>query len=82
MPEGARQRLEKGDARPDGELVIAAENLPRQRHAGRLAPVRQQLLAEIGEALAALGEVLAALACAVDQRAPALRDRLQQFAEK
>ena len=53
--EPRRQRLEEGDARTGGQLVVAGEDLARERHAGRLAAPRQQLLAQLDQALRARG---------------------------
>ena len=51
--EAVRQRLEEGDARPGGQLGVFGEDFLGQRHAGRLAAARQQLLAQFGQAFRA-----------------------------
>ena len=45
VAEGGGERLEEGDARPDGQFGVARQNFLRQRHAGGLAAAGQQLLA-------------------------------------
>ena len=80
--EPARQRLEEGDARTRFELAVARENFARERNARGLAAAGEQILAQMGQ----VGRVLlgdpAPIARTVDQRAPALRDRLQHFTKK
>ena len=78
--EGGGERLEKGDARPGGQLRVERQDLLRQRHAGRLAAARKQRLAEFDEAGRALMRRLAALA--LDEGAAAFGDALQHFAEE
>ena len=80
--EPARQRLEEGDARTRFELAVARENFARERNARGLAAAGEQILAQLGQVGRALLGDPAPIARAVDQRAPALRDRLQHFAEK
>ena len=81
-PEARRQRLEEGDARTGRQFVVAGENLARERDARGLAAPGQQLLAQLDQALRACRSVTAPVARAVDQRAAALRNGLQHFAEK
>ncbi len=45
--EGGGERLEEGDARPDGEILVAAEDVAGQRHPGSLAAAGQQRLAQL-----------------------------------
>ena len=47
--EGGGERLEKGDARPGGQLRVEREDLLRQRDAGGLAAARQQRLAKLDQ---------------------------------
>jgi hypothetical protein len=79
-PEARQQCLEKGDARAGLQLVIAGEDLPRQRHPGTLPANRQKLFAQFGETLG-IGET-GRLVPALDQRAAAFGDGLQQLAEE
>ncbi len=82
-PKPLRQRLEKGDARAGGQFGIAREDVARERDAGRLAAAGQQFFAELDKVGGALlGGALAALARAIEQRAAAIRDRLQHVAEE
>ena len=71
--EALRQRLEKSDARTDGELGIAGEDFARQRHAGGFAAARQQVLAQLDEICRARSP-RRSRACASD-RAACARDR-------
>ena len=80
--EALRQRLEERDARPGGQLGIAVENFARQRDAGGFAAPGQQILAQLDQALGARRGVTAPVARRVEQRAAALGDGLQQFAEE
>ena len=78
--ETARQRLEKGNARPGLQLGIAGQDLARERHPRGFAAAGEQILAQmrkVGRAL--LGDPAP---IARDQRAAAFRDRLQHVAEK
>ena len=79
-PKRLRQRLEEGDARPGGELAVAAEDFARQRHAGGLAAAGQQVLAQLDQAFGAGGGLAAPVAR--QQRAAALGNGLQQFPEE
>ncbi len=81
-PEAHRERLEERDARPGGELGVACEDLARERDPRGLAASRQQFLAQLDQRLGARGRLAAAVAGAVDERAAALGDRLQQLAEE
>ncbi len=75
--ETGRQRLEEGDARADGELGIAHEHFARERGAGRFAADREERVAQVDEVLRVLGGGAAPPgARAVDERAPAIGDRL------
>ncbi len=76
--EGGGQRLEEGDPRPDRQILVAAEDVAGQRHAGGLAAAGQQRLAQLEQAGRALMRRLAAL----NQGAAAVGDALQHFAEK
>jgi hypothetical protein len=80
VAESGGERLEKGDARPGRELGIAGQDVLGERHAGRLAAAGQKFLALFDEAGRALMRRLAALA--PDQRAAAVGDALQHFAEE
>ena len=74
------QRLEKGDARSGGELVVAAEDFARTGDAGGLAAAGQKILAQLDQALGA-GTRLAAPA-ARQKRAAALGNGLQKLSEE
>src|ERR1041385_6211149 len=76
------ERLEEGDARAGCQLVVAGEDFARERDSQSLAAPGQKLLAQVDEALRACRSATASVARAVDQRAAALRDALEQFAEK
>ena len=80
--EAIGQRLEEGDARAGGQLGIFGKNLARQRDAGRFAAAGQQFLAQLGQAFGARLGLPAAVAGPVQQRAAALRDAGQHFAEE
>jgi hypothetical protein len=78
MPEGARQRLEKGDARPGGQIGIIVENFVGERDAGGLAAARQKRLAKLDDTVRA-----AARRCAArDQSPAAIGNALQHLAEE
>jgi hypothetical protein len=79
--EAARKRLEEGDARARRQFGVARKNFAGERHAGGLATAGEQILAQLGEALRALLGNAAPVARAIDERAAALRDRLQHIAE-
>ena len=81
-PKRVAERLEERDAGAGGQFVVAREDLARERDTGSLAPTGQQFLAQLDQTVRTCRSVTAPVARAVDQRAPALRDRLQQFAEK
>ena len=68
--------------RSRGQLGVAQQDLPREGHAGRLAAARQQLLAELDQAVGARRRQAAPLAGAVYEGAAALGNGLQQLAEK
>src|SRR5271170_5536938 len=72
------KRLEEGDARPDRQILVAAEDVAGERYAGRLAAAGQQRLAKLQQAGRALARRLAAL----DQGTAAVGDALQHLAEK
>jgi hypothetical protein len=76
------QRLEERDARPDGQFAVKRKDFARERHPGRFTPSRQQFLAQFDQACRLCRRVTAPVARAIDQRAAALRNRLQQFAEE
>ncbi len=76
------QRLEERDARTGGQLVVTDEELARERDAGGFAASGQELLAKLDQTVRLCRSVTAAIARAVDQGAAALRDGLEQFAEK
>jgi hypothetical protein len=76
--EGGGERLEEGDARSDGQILVAAEDVAGQCHAGGFAAAGQQRLAQLQQASRALPRRLAAL----DQGTAAVGDALQHFAEK
>ena len=80
MAENARQRLEEGDTRADGQLRILGKDLVCQRHAGRLAATREQILAKLDETGRAGARRLAPVA--PDQGAAAVGDALQHLAEE
>ena len=80
VAEHARQRLEEGDTRADGQLGILGKDLVCQRHAGRLAAAREQILAKLDEAGRARARRLAPVA--PDQGAAAVGDTLQHLAEE
>ena len=80
VAEGGRQRLEERDARSDRQRRIVRKDFVGKREAGGLAAARQQRLAEFDKTGRALARRLAALAH--DQRAAAVGDALQHFAEK
>ena len=73
--EAFAQRLKEGDARPGGQLAIAAEDFARPGDAGGLAAAGQEVLAQLDQALGAGGRLDAPVAR--QQRAAALGDRLQ-----
>ncbi len=72
------ERLEEGDARPDGQILVAGEDFAGQRHAGRFAAAGQQRLAQLQQA----GRTLVCRLAALDQGTAAVGDALQHFAEK
>ena len=80
--EAVRQRLEEGDARPGGQLVVFGKELAGERHAGRLAAAGQKLLAQFDETFRAHRRRGAAVARQVEQRTAAIRDARQHLAEK
>ena len=78
VPEGLRQRLEKGDARPGGQLGIVVENFVGERDARGFAAAGQQRLAQLDETVGAPARRRAAR----DQGAAAVGDALQHLAEE
>jgi hypothetical protein len=76
--EGGGERLEKRNPRPDGQILVAAEDVAGQRHARGLAAAGQQRLAQLQQA----GRALARRFAALNQGAAAVGDALQHFAEK
>ncbi len=76
------ERLEEGDTRAGGQLVVAGEELACERDARGFAASGQEFLAKLDQAVRLCRSVTAAIACAIDQGAATLRDGLEQFAEK
>ena len=80
--EAVRQRLEEGDARPGGQLVVFVEDLLGQRHARRFATAGQQLFAQFRKAFRMRRRIAAAVARAIEQRPAALGNAVQHLAEE
>ena len=60
--EALSQRLEEGNARAGGQLAIAAEDFARAGNAGGLAAARQEMLAQLDQALGARARIAAPVA--------------------
>jgi hypothetical protein len=78
MPEGARQRLKEGDARPGGQIGIIVENFVGERHTRGFTTAGQQRLAELDDTIGAPARRRAAR----DQGAAAVGDALQHLTEE
>src|SRR5215831_1758491 len=74
------QRFKECDARTDGQLGVTPQNLPRQSNARRLAAAGQQILTQFHQAFGTGRRI--ATPVTGEQRAAALGNCLQQFAEK
>src|SRR5262249_39694165 len=74
------ERLEKSDARTDGQFGVIGEDFLRQRHTGGFAAAGQQGFAQFEHARRALMRGFPPLA--LDQGAAAIGDALQHFAEE
>jgi len=80
--ESGHERLEERDARARRQLVVSREQFARQGDARGLAAAGQQLLAELNQAVRSCRSVTTPVTRPIDQRATALRDRLQHVAEE
>ncbi len=82
VTEARRQRLEEGDPRSGRQLRVAGQNIGGERDARGLAPSGQEFLAKLCDALRAVRRRRSTVPREIDQRAAALGDRGQQFAEE
>jgi len=76
-----RQGLEEGDARPGGQFCKSEQDVAGERGARCLAAHRHQFLAHVDEAFRVFRRS-SPPAGALDQRPPALGNRLEQLAKK